>query len=409
MGLLERFKKDERGISAVIVVVSLIGIFGATLLSIDAGNMWQTRRTIIRGTDATALDQAIFAAKTGATDCAEAAVTSGGVTYQAWTQIMQVNTAGFDFVDGMDADCEFFAHPTIPGAGYVGVQSRKVADTRFGSLFGIGDTKPFSFSAAQIGYPISIEGLRPIGLCILNDHVQEWISRQNGSLSEAAYNALRGNPTTEHPVYDGAGVVHHITWNKDQPDECGSADSSPGNWGWLDYDGGSNPVGDLRDWIINGYDGLVTAPDDCDADGTGPDPSGGAGDQCNGDPGAQSGTGNTCSDSSVGNALACIKSTAGNIKEFPIVIFDSAISCEPGGGGGNNCKYDLARYAFVRLWGFDVGGNESSRYFDFEFVEGVATGTCCDTSPSQDDVKVVFLCSVDHDTSGMTVAQRCGN
>jgi hypothetical protein len=32
----------------------------------------------------------------------------------------------------------------------------------------------------------------------------------------------------------------------------------PGNWGWLDLNGGANSVPELRDWIINGYDGDVS-------------------------------------------------------------------------------------------------------------------------------------------------------
>jgi hypothetical protein len=412
MGLLTKLRNDERGISAVIVAVSLVGILGAALLSVDAGNMWQTRRTIIRGTDATALDQAIFAAKTGATDCSDTATTFDGVTYQAWTEIMQVNTAGFEFVDGIDPDCEFQAHPTIPGAGYVTVQSRKIADTRFGGIFGLGETKPYSFSAAQIGYPTAIKGLRPIGLCILNDHFQEWLAYEGGSISESAWLGMRGtagHPTSKAGRSYGTGLVHRVLFEKDQPDECGADAGSPGNWGFLDFDGGGNPSGgegSLADWFLNGYDGLVSAPDDCDADGTSPDPAGGAGDQCNGDPGAVGGndTG-ACNTSNTAGAMRCIMSTPTNLKEFPIVVFDSAADCQPGGAGGENCKYDIARYVFIRLWGFELGSNGN---FDVEFVPGVATGVCCETNPTQTDIKVVLLCAVDHDTSGMSVAARCG-
>lgn len=410
MGLLSRVRRDERGISAVIVAVALIGIFGATLLSVDAGNMWQTRRTIIRGTDATALDQAIFAAKTDATDCNRPGANFNS-DYSAWTNTLQVNTAGF--ISGTES-CTFTPHPTIAGAGYVQVEANKLANTRFGGLFGIGDTSPYSLSAALIGYPISILGLRPIGLCILNDHYQEWLDLQDGTITRLEYDALRGNPESEHPIYDGAGVVHHITYAKDQPDECGDITNSPGNWGLIDFDGGSNPSSEFADWILNGYDGSVSAPDDCDADGTNPDPGGGAGDQCNGDPGAIGGNDNGgCSLSpggstnNVAEAMRCIMSKSGpppTYIEFPIIVFYDATDCTTGGGGGNNCKYDLARYLFVRLWGFDMGSNG---YLDLEFVEGVATGLCCDTTPSQTDVKVVKICAVDHDTSGLTIAQRC--
>ena len=324
---------------------------------------------------------------------------------------MQKNTSGFEFVDGVEQDCQFYPNSAVPGTGYVGVQGRKVSDTRFGGLFGIGDSRPYSFSAARIGYPSAVKGLRPIGLCIENHHYQEWLALQNGTMSQAQYEALNDIPSAEHPSYAGAGVVHHITWNKDQPNACGDIDNSPGNWGWQDFNGNGNPSSELADQILNGYDGLVSAPGDCDADGTSPDPSGGAGDQCNGDPGAGGGSssgGCSMPVSNVAEALRCIMSRPGTppvIHEFPIVVFDNATDCTTGGGGGNNCAYDLARYVYVRMWGFDLGSNG---YFDFEFVEGVATGLCCDTSPAQDDVKIVFLCAVDHDISGLSEAQRCG-
>src|SRR5688572_7733199 len=103
--------RQERGISAVIAVISLLGLFGAALLSLDAGNMWQTRRNIIQGTDATALDQAINAAKTGATSC------NG-----TWDVILKANSPG-----ATPVSCTFNPDPTVPGVGWIGVEATKEA------------------------------------------------------------------------------------------------------------------------------------------------------------------------------------------------------------------------------------------------------------------------------------------
>src|SRR5437867_1812948 len=69
-------KKDERGIAAVIVAISLAALFGALLLSVDAGNLWQTRRNLITATDATALDRAREAALNGSSTACSSSWTS---------------------------------------------------------------------------------------------------------------------------------------------------------------------------------------------------------------------------------------------------------------------------------------------------------------------------------------------
>src|SRR6266487_3449559 len=55
---MRTLRKDERGITSVVVAVCLVALIGAAMLTIDAGNVWSTRREIITGTDAAALDAA---------------------------------------------------------------------------------------------------------------------------------------------------------------------------------------------------------------------------------------------------------------------------------------------------------------------------------------------------------------
>lgn len=395
--------KDERGISSVVSVVSLLAIFGAAMLSIDFGNMWTTRKTIISGTDATALDQALFAAKTGTSDCNRISSSTFNGAYQDWTNILQLNTKGF--VVGSQK-CTFTGVNTGGVVGYVGVEAQKEAQTRFGALFNLGSSKPYSFSAARVYYPDSVEGLRPIGICIDNDHVQEWLAYLNSGTPMPSTG-------TDHPSYQGATLsVHRITYSKDSNDDCGDA---PGNWGYQDFDGsdGGNSDEEFKDWMLDGYDGLVNAPSDCDNDGTGSsDQPGGIGDECPGNPGTGSAnSGQGCSDSSLASVLTCVQSSPGSppsIKEFPIVIFDRATcATSGGGGGGNTCTYNVVRFVVVRLWGFRLTGSQATRYFDFEFVPGIASGPCCDPTPNQTDIKAVQLCAADHDTSSLTLAQRC--
>jgi hypothetical protein len=393
---------NERGITSVIAVVSLVAIFGSAMLSVDFGNMWTTRKTIISGTDATALDQALFAAKTGASDCNRIGSAGYNGAYQDWTNILQTNTKGF--VVGSQT-CNFTSVNSGGVIGYVGVEARKEAQTRFGGLFNLGNSQPYSFSAARVYYPDAIQGLRPIGICINNPHVQEWLDYLNNGTTMPS-----SGP--DHPNYVGSTLpVHRIEYSNAANEPCGEA---PGNWGYQDYDGddGGNSSEEFKDWMLDGYDGLVNAPSDCDNDGSGVnDQPGGVGDDCPGNPGNESANDNgACGDSSLSSVMGCLKSIPGSpptIKEFPIVIFDTATCTTGGGGGGNNCTYNVVRYVVVRLWGFRLTGGDNGRYFDFEFVPGIASGPCCDPSPNQTDIKAVSLCAVDHDTSGLTQAQRC--
>ena len=405
--LLKTRFSQEHGISTVIVAVSLIGLFGAVLLSLDAGNMWQTRRNIITATDATALDRARSEILSSGTACSTS-------TTPTWTDYL-IRNAG-PIVTGSE-QCNVYPG-TVTGTGYVTVQAAKNAKTRFGGLFGIGDTQPYSLSAAQIFYPKTVEGLRPIGLCIGDHHIRdEWIPYQNylynhssptpsslrsPEMTPTAYNNLKNNPADEHPnasYSDAVDVVHHFVWDKDSSEQNGCG-TDPGNWGWQDFDGGGNPSGcsdpsGLCYQLVYGYQGQVGI-NDCNADGT-------TGDNCPEDPGSNGGKDGACSGSAVNNVTEAMRCLIG--KTFPIVVYDQA-SCP---GGGNTCSDRVVGFLSVVLWGFDDRQGASPRYLDLEFKNYVVEGICCSTAPNPLGSKAVRLCGVDHDIqSGVTLAQRCG-
>ena len=388
-----RLHKDERGISTVIVAVSLIGLIGAVLLALDYGNTVTTRRNIIIGTDSTALDQAKYLAfAADPSQCSNGSVTGT----PSWEDYMLRNSGGALGVEAINC----VVTNNGDGTGHVIVRGRKEAQTRFGSMFGIGNTEPYSLSAAQWGYITEAEGLRPMGICAENEHIQEWLANQNETLSDEDYANLRGNPITEHPIYTGAGVVHRVYFTKDNPDQCGS--EAAGNWGWMDFecnnDGDTasslcnNPDAELVEWIRNGYQSPVGV-EDCDADA---ETGGETGDYCNGNTGSRGG--------SVESALQTL---VDNQTEFAIPIFDTATE-EP----GNNVYFNMKYFVGVRLWDFEVKGPAGGRYFDFEFINLVTSGNCCAPAPEIDTgLRGIKICAVDHDPAGGSeesfVSQRC--
>lgn len=329
--------RGEGGVSAIIAAISLFGILSALMLSLDAGNLWQARRGIITATDAGALEQARTAAIFGpAAACAN---------YEASLR----RNAGSD---AQSAGCSVVTGPTAR-TGYVTVQARKPVNVRFGGIYGQGDTTAFSATTARWGFITSIEGLRPIALCIQNEHVRGYLGT--------------GTDLGIHPSPN----IHRVMFTKDNPLLCGAG--TPGNWGFVDFDGGANSNVDLRTWLTDGWSGTV-AIGDCDATGS-------AGTPCDGD----TGSGGT----SIAPALNTLVASG---QSFPVILFNSVV------GSGANADYSVYAFLGVILRGFRVTGPEAGRYFDFEFTRITRTGNCCFATGLDTGVRGVRICSIDHDT-----------
>ncbi len=378
---LRALHHSERGISSVIVAVSLIALFGAAVLSVDAGSLWQTRRNIITGTDAAALAEARALSSSSAASCT-------GVWNAALTDNVPASLL-------TPEACAVF-HPVNGKTGYVTVEARQRSTAKFSGVFGMGDQSAYSLSAALWGFPPAVKGLRPIGICVENSHIQEWLKLKNGTITQAQYDALRGG--LGHPIASGVGpgeepsppvlypanaVVHRILFTKENPDACGA--NAPGNWGFQDYNGGDNSNAEMRDWLLGGFFGnnVGVGPPDCNADNATQN------EDCSADTGSSGGSINT--------ALRQIIN-----KTFPILIFDSVT------GTGSGVKYNPYAFVGVTLRGWRVTGLAALRYFDFEFTDLTLEGTCCTADGVDTGIRGIKLCAVDHDTQpGGGPAARC--
>lgn len=402
--------QEERGVSAVILVVSLIGLMGAALISVDYGNTIQTRRNLITGTDSTALERARFEnfrasplTGPGPIACPEA----------TWTDYLIRNVG--TFVAGSES-CNVYPDGTT-GTGYVVIQANKEARTRFGGIFGIGNTQPLSISAARYGFVTAPRGLRPMAFCNLNHHIQEWMSivdpASDGGTTittteQAWYETLPTLEPAEHPSYLGAGVVHRMWFNRLASD--GACGASPGNWGWMDFDclppdaqSCGNPNPDIRSWLDHGYQGTVTTWNTAN-DNPAINPLGNNNGTCDQDAeisaskwGCVNGTDGIRlnSESSELNMLIA------NKVRFHVPIF-KAVS-----GGGNNSRYEIYAFLYVQLHGWNKTSDDG--YFDMEFFEiSVNSGACCSTtSLPGGNMRGSKLCGVDHD-EGAPLSARCG-
>lgn len=387
MSIWGRFRDDERGVTAVVIAVCLVAVFGAAMLSIDAGNLFQSRRNINTGTDATALAEAGRAAFGG----------SSAACLPTNVNSMLQNNSGSEATGGAFGRpaCEHFAGS--PGTGYVVVAGSKPVDVRFGGPVGVGDVTAPSYTGAQYGYITEAVGLRPMGFCVENSHVQEWLNYQywqrTGTnisgrplVDDSVYNALGtldvpndGHPEAMGPNETGTSygnrVVHRLYYEKENVAQCGEA---PGNWGWFDFNSAdnSNSASELRGWILDGYDGRVGVGD-CFADETG--------EPCPGNTGSR---GNSGSDN-----LADIVNTI-----FAIPLIESAVN------PGANADFEVYGFLGVRLMDYRLVPANAA-YMDFEFINLLLEGDCCTSTPNNTGIKGVRICSVDHDPQ--SIVSRC--
>lgn len=335
--------RDERGVAAVMVALSLTAIFAALLLTLDAGNLWQTRRNIVTATDAAALQAAHKAALTGtATAC------------NSWTTILNSNT------NNSVSPGACTVTRVTSSSGYVTITASKSSKVVFGGPLGVGDTSAYSMSTAEWGNLTSVLDARPIGLCSQESSVQQWLGT--------------GTSTDVQP----SPGVYRIPFDK----IAGACGTAPGNWGFIDFNGGSNSNSDLKDWLENGYSSQV-APNDCNADGV-------LGDYCNADTGSSGG--------SISPSLDYLVSSA---HPFALVIYDTAT------GNGSGVQYKVNSFVGVILRGYKLngGGGNKSDYLDLEFTNLIWRGGCCTSSGTNTGLHGIKLCSADHDP--VAVATRC--
>ena len=415
-GLLSRLR-EERGISAVIVAVSLVGIFGAAMLSVDAGSLWTTRRSVITGTDSAALAAAQFFVTGGGDPCN---ATDVATAESIATNELLKNNPGYlhnatDTPNGFQVTLSNSTECATPGfhPGDVRFDARAISSTTVGRLFGFSNPRAFSSSTAQFGWitqnPI---GIRPIAVCDKGSNFLLWEqlhpSTGNPTITQSQYYSNYGSGPTYPTVSDasnnnnpnggltyhdprtttGFGLVNRIT----MPDPtCGTP---PGNRIWVDYTGvgGSNNGGtsDLATQILSGYSGDTSlTPHDCNPDNSTAPPE---------DCGVK--TGNSGGASAALGTVTCPVDTPTMQCPyiFPVLVVSNNV------GPGNTAAYAQAAYLTVVLRGFGKITSTNVQ-FDLEFVDIQWEGNISWTTGNSDSsIKGIGLCGVDNDTQ----PNRCG-
>jgi hypothetical protein len=399
--------------------VCLFAIFGALMLTLDAGNLWATRRQIITGTDAAALHAARYFNTQQGDPCIAAdqlAAENGATNVMTQNHTRALHNPG-DTPDGFEVTLADPSQCGLAGykAGKVRFDGRLQSQGFFSQLFGFGTTSALSSSTAAWGYITSIgEGLRPISVCDKSEQYGLWTDFWSGTIDLATYNGYFGRdeglaadlikfPSTSNNFIRGDSprnpnknkayiapdgttghrTVHRIT----MPDlSCGV---SPGNRVWVDFtdeEGGAIGASDLRQQILYGYKGEVAlTPHDCNPGNDDPTPE---------DCGSASGDKATL-EGALGT-ITCDRNTAAMSCPyiFPILVVSDVTA-----PGGANAHYVQVAFLFVVLRGFgDI--NADLLQFDFEFVDVQTSGQVSAAPPSTDHPYQtgVQLCGADHDS-----------
>ncbi len=304
---VQRVVNDE---GAVAVLVGLMAVFltGMLAFAVDLGNAYSVQRRLSTAADGAALAAAQelgnrnAACGAGVTASDRSAGRTVADDYSsnrnAPGSALQAGAAGFGL-----------ACPSGSG-GLVTVRNSKRVDFTFGNLFGVGNVQPDGEATARYGLLESMTGLRPFGLCTKSAEVALLIaSGVTFPNNDEASFALR--PTVR------------IVVDKTKNGACGP---SPGNWGVLDLDGGSNPLGDIRDWIEFGHRGVLDILDD----------------NLSGDPGIPSG----------GSLESQMNSIVGDTIILP--MYDRVFA------GGNGAKFHITGFVSATVCGWKFGNKSSS-------------------------------------------------
>lgn len=205
----------DRGATVIIVALSMTVLIGLCAVAIETGRLWTERRALVTATDAAA-NAAAGAFGHNGDGCAEAA---GYLT---------VNEP-----DAIDVACDYFIADHGRG-GRVRVKAAATVDYQLGTILGLQSGTPTSSTAVIWGRQIYV-GIRPFAFCsVANADLSAWLANPVGTVD----------------------VVFSLN-SADSVAQCTADGLTAGNWGTVDFDGGSNSTGQIQEWLVDGYPGTL--------------------------------------------------------------------------------------------------------------------------------------------------------
>ncbi|HKY13764.1 MAG TPA: Tad domain-containing protein [Microthrixaceae bacterium] len=214
----------------VIAAVCMTLVLGIAALVIDLGNARAQRRELVTAVDAAALAGGRALAAGESDSAAEAACQAA-------------------FADNGVADAPPCEVEIVGSGGTVEATVKRTVDYGLAQIFAGSTTDSVNLRAsttAMVGVPEGVEGLIPLGLCVLNMNDDD----SGGTIHQEFRDLLDGNQA----------VSLTMSWGDngrlfDNYDDCHPGDNDDGPWAFLDYSGASSPPPRpmWADWSQDGY------------------------------------------------------------------------------------------------------------------------------------------------------------
>lgn len=240
-------RREESGAAALLVALLTIVLVGCLAFVADLGMAYANQRRLQNAVDASvlAVGQRIAVQADHTSSCSTVATTFDSASTRTYASSYLTRSAPPGSALAAGATGFAVTCPTLHGVPtlVVSLAARDTSPTFFGGMFGRHGVDLTKQARVVVGPLGTVVGLRPFAIC------------------QAAADAMAAA---------GPGSVY--TYSFDNADTgCGYA---PGNWGVMDFDGGSNPTGDTVNWIEHGYSGpiSVTPPVEISGDPGAPSP-----------------------------------------------------------------------------------------------------------------------------------------
>jgi Flp pilus assembly protein TadG len=294
---------SEGGAIAIIVAILSVVLLLMAAFAVDIGNAYAVKRQLSVAADAAALDaaRAVATAKSGGVP-----ILGGGRGCSTWTptQAAAAQAAAQSAATATNASNDKSGESTVDKVTVtcvgdsrveVSVDNSRNLPVFFGGIANAGGYKPARSATAAVIPRLAVGGLRPYAAC--------------------------------NTVVDAAAASPGTTFVMDLDNQIGLCNSTAaGNWGIVDFDGGSNPTGDIRAWTGSGYPNPLDAPSS----------------DLPGDPGANLGPVTTQLDSLIDQ----------------IVLFPVVTGYTPGSGSGSNGRFDLVGFVGAKVCAYYLSNTQ---------------------------------------------------
>ena len=328
---VKRHQNDE-GVVAILVAVLIVLLAGMAAFVTDQGLAYSRKRQL-----QTAADGAVLAAAKQLQDNAApgrtcASVLTAGqvgarasaVTYQALNGPSGSKLVTGPAPAGWSGDAGVAFRCNAVGNAEVTVANTGTSPAIFGGLFGAGDYVLSRTATAAMGPPGAIVGLRPFAVCQ---------TAVDALLAADAAHPGSAQLITLDKVFNASSSGGTAT-------PCGSA---PGNWGTLDFNGGSNPVTDTSLWTDIGYNAVI-------------DLGSGLSISFPGDPGFPSANAGNCSPADGCQHTVKLDGALNDIigRQSVLPVFDVVTA------SGANTTYRVKGFLGITLCGWKIGNNSGT-------------------------------------------------